>query len=301
MFTVPDTSHAQIPVPLRAVDYMNQWNGSVQVMWQVDHIKHHNGQVMFAFTKIGHYPVANPEQIYFMVSPNLLTESDPDKVTWTMWPEGERGVEAVGGTTSDASGISEEPHILPLLATAEEQYHVVFRTSQGYLGASHSQPGAPEKPWAASTYARYLPVDTSDDWVERTHPNASFLKHPRGPTAPKRAVQSMVEEGADAEGGVEARARVGGGVPPPLLMTFYNNNGLGAFATHEEQSDRNCMWLAAGWELNGTLRWSQPELVLYDRRRDHGHGCVYPPACARTCARTTHAPHARATRTRHTD
>ena len=28
----------------------------------------------------------------------------------------------------------------------------------------------------------------------------------------------------------------------------------------------------AGHEVNGTLMWSQPELLLYDRRRDHGDG-----------------------------
>jgi hypothetical protein len=39
-------------------------------------------------------------------------------------------------------------------------------------------------------------------------------------------------------------------------------------------ADRNNMWLTAGHELNGTLLWMQPELILYDRRRDHGHG--YP-------------------------
>ena len=39
-------------------------------------------------------------------------------------------------------------------------------------------------------------------------------------------------------------------------------------------NDRNNMFLAAGYEVGGTLQWSQPELVLYDNRRDHGHG--YP-------------------------
>ena len=34
------------------------------------------------------------------------------------------------------------------------------------------------------------------------------------------------------------------------------------------------MWLTAGYEVNGTVLWSQPELVLYDRNRTKGHG--YP-------------------------
>jgi hypothetical protein len=119
-----------------------------------------------------------------MTSPNLLTEPEPTKVTWQMWPSGEHGVQAVGGTSSAAGGIAEEPHITPLLAV--DAYHVVFRTSQGYLGSSQSQPGAPEKAWAVSTYAQYLPTDPGDDWLSEIHPNASALKNPRGPISPKR-------------------------------------------------------------------------------------------------------------------
>ena len=58
-------------------------------MWQVDHIKTlTTGRVMFAFTKIGTYAVAPPEEMFILSSPDLLSASDPTKVTWNMWPEG---------------------------------------------------------------------------------------------------------------------------------------------------------------------------------------------------------------------
>ena len=47
--------HYEIPVPERYIDRVNTWNGSVQIMWQVDHMKVVNGSVYFAFTKIGTY------------------------------------------------------------------------------------------------------------------------------------------------------------------------------------------------------------------------------------------------------
>ena len=243
--------HYKIPVPKSYIETVNTWNGSVQVMWEVDHIKQHKGMAMFAFTKIGHYAVAPPEEMYFLVSPNLLTEGDPTQVTWDMWPHGEHGVQAIGGTDPGAIGIAEEPHITPLHAV--DAYHVVFRTSQGYLGTSQSQVGDPTKPWATSTYAQYI----TPDWVRAMHPNASSVKHPRGPMSPKRILGAVSKTD-----------------PLPVLVCFYNNNGFGAFASHMKINDRNEMWLTAGWEINGTLLWTAPELVLYDRRRDHGHG--YP-------------------------
>ena len=54
----------------------------------------------------------------------------------------------------------------------------VLRTSQGYLGTSYSQVGDPTKPWAASSFAQYMPVEGGggDDWPSKLHVNASSLK-----------------------------------------------------------------------------------------------------------------------------
>ena len=51
-------------MPKTYIESINQWNGTVQVMWEVDHIKQHKGTAMFAFTKIGRYAVAQPEEMY---------------------------------------------------------------------------------------------------------------------------------------------------------------------------------------------------------------------------------------------
>ena len=51
-------------------------------------------------------------------------------------------------------GIAEEPHIIPL--TKVDAQHVVFRTSQGYLGSAQSQTGQPDAPWQPSGYAQYV-------------------------------------------------------------------------------------------------------------------------------------------------
>ena len=99
--------HYPIPVPETYIDRINSWNGSVRIMWEVDHIKQHNGTVLCAFTKIGTYAVAPPEEIFIMVSPNLLSEQDPTKVVWSIWPSGDRGIQGVGGTRSTPDGVTE--------------------------------------------------------------------------------------------------------------------------------------------------------------------------------------------------
>ena len=55
-------------------------------MWEVDHIKVlDDGTVIFGFTKIGTYLVNAPEEIFFLASKNLLSASDPEEVSWTMY------------------------------------------------------------------------------------------------------------------------------------------------------------------------------------------------------------------------
>lgn len=101
--------------------------------------------------------------------------------------------------------------------------------------------------WANSSFAEYLAYDP---WITKA-PGATLVKQPRGPISPKRQSNGLV------------------------LMTYYNDGGFGAFASHMAVNDRNNMWLIVGHEnVDGTLHWTQPELALYDTQHSHGHG--YP-------------------------
>ena len=47
----------------------------------MDHLKTlKDGTLIFAFTKIGTYAVAAPEEMFVLASRNLLNEPDPDEV-----------------------------------------------------------------------------------------------------------------------------------------------------------------------------------------------------------------------------
>ena len=168
--------HYVIPVPQKYIDRHNSWNGSVEIMWEVDHVKEVDGTVVFAFTKIGTYAVAAPEEIFFAKSENLLHAKRGEDVTWQVFPETDHGVEAVGGTTSSSlKGIAEEPHIVPLDAGG---YYVVFRTSDGWLGSTHAishEAARFNAGWANSSFAKYLAYAP---WMAAAE-GACWVKNPR--------------------------------------------------------------------------------------------------------------------------
>ena len=249
-----------IPVPYNYIETINSWSkknngtGDVQIMWQVDHIKTmKDGTLLFAFTKIGTYAVAPPEEIFILASKNILTENDPTKVIWDMWPHGDHGITAVN-SPDDPSVITEEPHVLPI--SNDDILCIFFRTNQGYMGHSQSRARRQfSEKWETSTFAQYLPT-----WADN-YEHANWLKHPRGPLSPKRQKNGLI------------------------LMTYYNTAPLGAFATHMNVNDRNNMWLTVGHEVNvittnaagvtsttTTVKWTQPELALYERDHTRGHG-----------------------------
>ena len=251
--------HYIIPVPFNYIETINSFSkvkngtGDVQIMWEVDHLKTmSDGTLLFAFTKIGTYDVAPPEEIFILSSKNILTEDDPTLVVWDMWPHGDHGIGAVGAP-DDPTIITEEPHVVPIMN--DKMLYIVWRTSQGYMGHTQTKKGAEGdfssfENWELSTFAEYLPT-----WADQ-YVNASWVKHPRGPLSPKQQPNGLV------------------------LMTFYNTAPLGAFATHMKVNDRNNMWLTVGHEMTNdktgrtTLMWTQPELALYERDHTRGHG--YP-------------------------
>ena len=246
--------HYTIPVPFNYIESVNSFStskngtGDVQIMWQVDHLKTMNdGTLVFAFTKIGTYAVAPVEEIFLLASKNMLSEPDPTKIEWDMWPHGYHGIGAVNAF-DDPTIVTEEPHVVPIFD--DDILYVVWRTSQGYMGHSQSKPGKQyQDKWETSSFATYLPT-----WADN-YTNSSFVKHPRGPLSPKRQPNGLI------------------------LMTYYNTAPLGAFATHMKVNDRNNMWLTVGHETittDGvhTVQWSQPELALYERDHTRGHG--YP-------------------------
>eukprot|EP00041_Stephanoeca_diplocostata_P023605 m.582544 g.582544 ORF g.582544 m.582544 type:complete len:792 (-) comp22337_c1_seq16:1784-4159(-) len=249
------SSRYEVPYRLTPLDFNNSWDGKVKIMWNVDQVKTVAQQAdssqrwaVYGFTKIGHYVQNAPQELWFMASKNLLTETDASKVEWELLPTGDHGILPPGvseGPPQDPEGdVLEEAHIVPL---AQGGFYVVGRTTQGFLAATHTNASIEDglTGWRSTGYATYWSVDAATSGhlvaIPPAQPLRSVgapgygLKNPRGPITPKRMHNGQ------------------------YLLLFYNNAG-GGF------SQRDPYWLAAGVEsaTDGIL-WSQPEIVLYNR------------------------------------
>ena len=222
------SEHYVIPYRKTAVDRSNSFGGQTKIMWSVDQSKIRNGTVYYAFTKIGSYSQAPPEEGFILASHNLLHEPDPAKVIWELLPEGDHGPGPVGPSCAFPSNrsdcVAEEWHIIPLQET--NGFFMVFRTTQGYLGAAKTSDPSAKTGWGPSFYARYADPP-HNKWLRRKVGAERQLKNPRGPITLKRFSNGL------------------------YLMLWYNNAETGFGSNHGGASiynNRMPYFLSAGKE-----------------------------------------------------
>lgn len=134
----------RIPMRKTTLDYLNPWNGDVQLFWGISKPMTLNNNMYFAFTKMAIHPQDMGEG-FFYKSSNINTERDPLKLNWELLPEGDDGIfETTLGVTQ------EEHNIVPL---NNGNIYCFLRTSEGYAAESYSRDGG--KTWSEPVYARY--------------------------------------------------------------------------------------------------------------------------------------------------
>ena len=189
--------------------------------------------------------------MFFLSSTNILTEHDASKVTWELFPKTEHGLPSPRLPAGDTTRNIEEAHVLPLISS--QGFVMIGRTTSGYLAAAHTASATGADGWSATDYAQY--ADVSDPTRPLSQSNTSFgglaagLKNPRGPITAKNF-----------------------GSADRWLLIYYNNNGksydvdgAAVAAPYCPGCNRNPYFLSAGWEVNGTILWSQPEVAIFGR------------------------------------
>jgi hypothetical protein len=241
----------EVPFRLTSIDRHNSWNGTVKIMWSVDQGKvgpptggpEGERRTYHAFTKIGTYMQSPPEEIWLLSSPNLLTEPNASLVTWDLYPDGDVGLQAPRPATTNW----EEGHVVPLATTPG--FFAICRTNLGYLGVGSTSDPTAQGGWTApGSFASYSSTSV---------PAAAgrLLKNSEGPITLKRI-------NTTAFGHDDAAA-------PRYLLWFYLNSFPG-------YGPRNPVFLSAGYEEGGELRFSQPELALYDYTDQPNNRPGYP-------------------------
>lgn len=136
----------RLPVRTTACDRKNDWKGKVQILWGIDKPKTCDGNAFFAFTKLGRYMLEDGEGWLFR-SDNILTESDPNKLRWTMLPDGDHGIRA-----AEFGSVQEEHNLVPL---GDDKLYCVYRTTAGHPCHAHSDDGG--HTWSKPEHMAYTP------------------------------------------------------------------------------------------------------------------------------------------------
>lgn len=136
----------RLPMRLTACDRGNDWQGKVQIFWGICKPQIAMGQAYFSFTKLGKYLLDQGEGWVYH-SDNILTEKDPARLHWDLWPAGESGIR------SPALGSVQEEH--NLVWQGGRRWYCVYRTTTGHPAHCFSTDGG--KTWSMPVPMTYAP------------------------------------------------------------------------------------------------------------------------------------------------
>ncbi len=113
----------RIPLPKTEFDFGNEWGGENQLFWGIGKPLVEGQTAYFAFSKIGNLAFETTEGRVFR-SDNVLSEPDPAKVEWKMFPRGDPGI-----SSRDLGPVQEEHNIVTL---SDGSLYCMYRTIEGY-------------------------------------------------------------------------------------------------------------------------------------------------------------------------
>ncbi|MBI2690061.1 MAG: hypothetical protein HYX27_27465 [Acidobacteria bacterium] len=209
------------------IDRKNPYGGKLKFFWTVGKAFTYKGAGYVPLHKVGGFGEGffTSSEGVLLRSANIMTERDPAKIHWETLPGGEIGIR----TPKGGGTIAEEQSFSVM---SDGSIFCVFRTIDGYSAHTYSRDGG--RSWEPSQYMRYA--------------DGRLMKHPRAANFAWRT-----ENGK--------------------YLYWFHNHGGRFIREHPRQrtnayEDRNPVWLSGGVEADGPagkiIRWSQPEIVLYD-------------------------------------
>lgn len=146
-----------IPVRKFKCDLENPYKGEVMFFWGVSKPITVDDVVYFGFSKVGRFGhgFMTTDEGAFMMSDNIVSESDPDKIRWETLPDGDVGLKSPKGPISDEHNLT---------SLSDGSLFCTFRTTEGHNCCSYSRDGG--HTWTQPVYCSYTP-------------DGKLLKHPR--------------------------------------------------------------------------------------------------------------------------
>jgi hypothetical protein len=221
-----------VPVREFAADRNNIYGGKLRFFWNVGRPLILGDAAILVLHKVGAMGAGFFAQSEgaFLKSKNILSERDPEKVTFETLPDGDVGLRTPAG----GGRIAEEQSIVSL---SDGSLYCVYRTVDGWPANAYSRDGG--HTWTPAAYMAYAP-------------GGLRVKHPRAANFVWKCGNGKFLYWFHNHGGAI------------IAKMAADTTG----ATGNPYNDRNPAWLMAGTEretANGkVIEWSQPEILLYD-------------------------------------
>jgi hypothetical protein len=225
-------SDRRYEVPMRDFDCDrgNVYGGRLRFFWNVGRPLILGDAAILVMHKVGAMGAGFFAQSEgaFLKSKNILTERDPEKITFTTLPDGEVGLRTPPG----GGRVAEEQSIVAL---SDDSLYCVYRSIDGWPVNAYSRDGA--HTWTTPAYMTYAP-------------EGRRVKHPRAANFVWKCANGKYLYWFHNHGG------------PEIAQLMPNGVEYGPY------QDRNPVWLMAGTERDTPqgkiIVWSQPEILLYD-------------------------------------
>ncbi|MBI5394656.1 MAG: hypothetical protein HZA91_05090 [Verrucomicrobia bacterium] len=221
-------------VPLREFecDRNNVYGGKLRFFWNVGRPLILGDAAIMVMHKVGAMGngfFAQSEGAFFK-SKNILTERDPEKITFETLPDGDIGLRTPAG----GGRVAEEQSIVKL---SDGSLYCVYRTVDGWPTTAYSRDGGHK--WTPPAYKTYTP-------------GGRRVKHPRAANFAWSCSNGKFLYWFHNHGG------------PFIGKMAADFSGR----TGSPYDDRNPAWLMAGREVDTPqgkcIAWSQPEILIYD-------------------------------------
>jgi hypothetical protein len=223
-------SAQRYPIPVREmdIDRKNPFGGKIRYFWNVGKPFVHKGTAFVSLHKVGGIGEGfflRSEGV-LLSSANILTESDPEKITWETLPDGDFGLcTPPGGDT-----IAEEQSYVVL---SDGTFYVTYRSIDGYPVEAYSRDGG--HTWSTPEYRRYA--------------NGRLMKHPRAANFVWKCANGKFLYWFHNHGG-----HFIGQHPHRRTIAYEDRNPVWL-----------CGGVEADSPDGKIIIWSQPEIALYDQ------------------------------------
>ncbi len=222
-------SAKRYPIPVREfeIDRNNPYQGEVRYFWNVGKPFILDGCGYVSLHKVGGLGVGffTSSEGVLLMSDNILTETDPEKIQWQTLPDGDIGLRTPPGGGS----VSEEQSYSLL---SDGSIYCVYRTIDGHPVECYSRDGG--HTWEPPQYKKY------DD--------GRLMKHPRAANFAWRCDNGKFLYWFHNHGGPFIREH-----PQRASMAYDDRNPVWI-----------CGGIEADSPSGKIIRWTQPEILLYD-------------------------------------